>query len=278
MKPSSPIYWGFFFCFECLLGLLPLGSVIKAPITDLNIPEARVFLSSFAVSTLPVFSNSSWGIDFFYEEDTIFFVKIYIITADAFQSSTDGNDFYFASFSKDVKELLYATYFGSNGTVSNNAGEHVDGGTSRIDKNGMLYQAACAGCYGVDEFPTSVGAWSNENGTSQECNWGVVKFNLNPDVEVQPNPIFNVGIENTSTEQLIKVYPNPNDGQFMIEPLENNSQSTIKIFNSIGQIVFEKNEINAPTLINLKEQGSGVYLISVETNDGIVVEKVVLRF
>ena len=198
------------------------------------------------------------------------------ITSDAFQTSTDGSDFYFATFSKDAKELLFATYFGSNGTSESNAGEHVDGGTSRIDKNGLLYQAVCAGCYGIDDFPTTPGAWSNENGTNQECNLGVIKLNLNSDIEVEIEP--NVGIVNITSSQSIKIYPNPNDGQFMIEPLDNNSLSTVKIFNSIGRIVFEKDEINASTLVNLKEQGSGVYLISVETSSGVVVEKVVLRF
>ena len=190
------------------------------------------------------------------------------ITSDAFQTSTDGSDFYFATFSKDAKDLLYATYFGSNGTSANNAGEHVHG-NNRIDKNGVLYQAVCAGCYGIDDFPTTPGAWSNDNGTSQKCNLAVVKLNLNSDKEV--------GIVNSTTSQSIKIYPNPNDGQFMIETLDNNSLSTIKIFNSIGQVVFEKDEINAPIFVNLKEQGSGVYLISVETSGGVVVEKVVLN-
>lgn len=92
------------------------------------------------------------------------------ITPDAFQSTTDGNDFYFIVFGSNFNDLLYATYFGGNGT-----GEHVDGGTSRFDDDGIIYQAVCAGCGGSDAFPTTSGAWSQTNG-STNCNLGTLKM------------------------------------------------------------------------------------------------------
>jgi gliding motility-associated-like protein len=95
------------------------------------------------------------------------------VTADAFQTSTDGNDFYFIVFDKDFEGLLYATFFGGAST-----GEHVDGGTSRFDDNGVIYQAVCAGCGGSDAFPTTPGAWSTTNGSSN-CNLGTLKMEFN---------------------------------------------------------------------------------------------------
>lgn len=94
------------------------------------------------------------------------------ITSDAFQSTTDGNDFYFIVFESNFDDLLYATYFGGNTTTT---GEHVDGGTSRFDKDGIIYQAVCAGCGGSNEFPTTPGAWSQTNG-STNCNLGTLKM------------------------------------------------------------------------------------------------------
>lgn len=91
-------------------------------------------------------------------------------TADAFQSTTDGSDFYLMVLEPDAAGLSYATFFG--GTSS----EHVDGGTSRFDKNGKVYQAVCAGCNGT--FPTTPGAHSTSNG-HPNCNLGVFKFDLN---------------------------------------------------------------------------------------------------
>lgn len=63
------------------------------------------------------------------------------ITPDAIQSSTDGSDFYLLALNKDMQSLLFATYFG--GTQSD---DHVDGGTSRFDKRGVVYQSICGSC------------------------------------------------------------------------------------------------------------------------------------
>jgi gliding motility-associated-like protein len=100
-------------------------------------------------------------------------------TANAIQTTTDGSDFYFIVFSKNFQNLLYASFFGQNG----GGGEHVDGGTSRFDPNGVIYQAICAACGGSQLFPTTPGSWSTING-SLNCNLGAVKIDFqlqNPD-------------------------------------------------------------------------------------------------
>lgn len=94
------------------------------------------------------------------------------ITSDAYQSTTNGSDFYFIVLEKDFNSLRYATYFGGSSTS-----EHVDGGTSRFDKKGVIYQAVCAGCGGSSNFPTSDGAWSTTNG-SFNCNLGTIKMDV----------------------------------------------------------------------------------------------------
>lgn len=99
------------------------------------------------------------------------------ITNDAFQKTTDGADFYLAVFSKNLNELQYATYFGGRSSFSADAHEHVDGGTSRFDKKGIVYQSVCAGCGGQSLFPTTPGAWSNTN-KSRNCNNALFKFDF----------------------------------------------------------------------------------------------------
>lgn len=93
-------------------------------------------------------------------------------TGDAFQQSTDGNDFYLMVLSPNAETLEYATYFGGF-----ESSEHVDGGTSRFDKSGTVYQAVCAGCGSNNDFPTQNGVWSETN-PSSNCNLGVFKFKL----------------------------------------------------------------------------------------------------
>ena len=95
------------------------------------------------------------------------------ITVDAYQSTTDGGDFYLLALADDASELVYASYFG--GDESN---EHVDGGTSRFDRKGKVYQSVCAGCQGNSDFPIfPSNAVSSENGSSG-CNNGVFKLDF----------------------------------------------------------------------------------------------------
>ncbi len=107
-------------------------------------------------------------------------------TLGAFQTTTDGSDFYLMVLEPEAVALNYGTFFG--GSLSN---EHVDGGTSRFDKNGNVYQAVCAGCGSNSDFPTTPGAWSNTN-NSTNCNLGVFKFNLN-------QPIAQISINGPNT-------------------------------------------------------------------------------
>jgi gliding motility-associated-like protein len=102
-------------------------------------------------------------------------------TPGAFQTTTNGSDFYLMVLEPEAVALNYATFFG--GGISQ---EHVDGGTSRFDKNGNVYAAVCAGCGSNSDFPTTPGAWSNTN-NSFNCNLGVFKFAL-----TQPTAVIDI--------------------------------------------------------------------------------------
>ncbi len=95
-------------------------------------------------------------------------------TTNAIKSTTDGSDFYFIVLSKNAQNLLYGSFFGQNG----GGGEHVDGGTSRFDPTGQIFQAICANCSsGSISFPTTTGAYSTSN-NSPNCNAAAVKVNF----------------------------------------------------------------------------------------------------
>lgn len=95
-------------------------------------------------------------------------------TPEAFQSNTNGSNFYLAVLSQDAKELNYATFMGG----VNSSPNHVDGGTSRFDKKGNIYHAVCAACGGQPNgFTSTAGAYSTKN-ESNNCNMAVFKFNL----------------------------------------------------------------------------------------------------
>ena len=86
--------------------------------------------------------------------------------------TTDGNGFYFFVLEKNANSQLYGGYFGekvsppSSGTGDLN-GVHVDGGTSRFDNNGVVYQSICA-C-GPDKSSTTAGVAFPNNGAYQSA-------------------------------------------------------------------------------------------------------------
>ncbi len=124
------------------------------------------------------------------------------ITSDAFQATPpNGFDFYLFVLKGNFNTLLYGSYIGGN-----QAQEHVDGGTSRFDKNGVVYQSVCGGCGGFSDFPTSPGAWSATN-ESSNCNNIIYKFStgLIPVADFIPDQTagcadFTVQFQNFSTD------------------------------------------------------------------------------
>ncbi|NDC29611.1 MAG: hypothetical protein EBZ58_01470 [Bacteroidetes bacterium] len=100
------------------------------------------------------------------------------VTNDAFKKVNDGGEFYLMMLDKNASSLLYATYFG--GTQTN---DHVDGGTSRFDKKGIVYQSVCASCpsvngiHNIADFPVTTGAYSVTN-PSPRCSNAVFKFDF----------------------------------------------------------------------------------------------------
>ena len=96
-------------------------------------------------------------------------------TLDAFQSSTNGSNFYIAVLEKDALALKYGTFMGG----LNSSYNHVDGGTSRFDKKGKIYHAVCAACGGDENgFTSTSNAYSPTN-QSNNCNLAAFKIELN---------------------------------------------------------------------------------------------------
>ena len=158
------------------------------------------------------------------------------VTADAIKSNTDGKDFYFIIFEKDLKDLLYATFFGGEASF----GEHVDGGTSRFNKNGIIYQAICA-C-GDGSIPTTSDAWFTFN--NAECNLGsvvidlslppvIAEISVNDEMYCDEEPPFPIQFTGLGSEGL-NYFWDFGDGQF------STLQNPVNLYQDTGvyQIVF----------------------------------------
>jgi gliding motility-associated-like protein len=103
-----------------------------------------------------------------------------VTTSGAIKPNTDADhaDFYFFVLQRNASAQLYGTFFGQ---VNGNLGDHVDGGTSRFDSQGVIYEAICANCDGGAVFPTTVGAYAKVNGAVSfgGCNEAAVKIAFN---------------------------------------------------------------------------------------------------
>lgn len=99
------------------------------------------------------------------------------VTPDAIKSITDGADFYFFVLEKNAVRQLYGSFFGMQAPTNPGSHDHVDGGTSRFDENGIIYQGFCASCNG-GQFPTTPGTISPNN-PSPRCNLAIAKIDFN---------------------------------------------------------------------------------------------------
>jgi gliding motility-associated-like protein len=112
-----------------------------------------------------------------------------VVTPDAVQPTTDGSDFYLYVLGKDANTLLYATFFGGDESE-----DHVDGGTSRFDKSGVIYQSVCASCPdrppGLNDFPTTPGVVFPNN-VSYRCSNASFKLDFNITYAVRADFDFN---------------------------------------------------------------------------------------
>jgi len=152
------------------------------------------------------------------------------ITADAFQNSTDGSDFYIMVLEDDASGIVYGSYFG--GAVSS---EHVDGGTSRFDRKGKVYQAICASCGGSQDLPIEpTNALSPTNNSN--CNLGVFKMDFNLPVVLADFEIPPIGCEPfTYTFNNTSIYQN--NTNYLWDFGDNNTSTAFNpthTFNSAG--------------------------------------------
>jgi gliding motility-associated-like protein len=155
-----------------------LTSIINSTVFGNGQPNINISPAAFLVDICGNMYVSGWGANILQSTP----LSGMPVSSDAFQANpANGFDFYLFVYKRDFSGLLYGSYLGGN-----QAEEHVDGGTSRFDKNGVVYQSVCGGCGGHSDFPTSANAWSNNN-LSSNCNNVVFKF----DFQLLPKAEFN---------------------------------------------------------------------------------------
>lgn len=83
--------------------------------------------------------------------------------------------------------------------------------------------------------------------------------------------------QNSSNQELnnISIYPNPsNTGQFNIYFGKQNSDRSLQVTNSFGQLVYSSNKIESNHVIDLKGQTKGVYIVKISSGENVEFRKV----
>jgi len=88
-----------------------------------------------------------------------------------------------------------------------------------------------------------------------------------------PSSIRETGIKN---EELISIFPNPNQGSFTIQLLENKPKATFEIANALGQIIYQQNKFGNSNSINLTAVPSGLYIIRLLEEDKVIATKKIM--
>ncbi|MCB9262200.1 MAG: gliding motility-associated C-terminal domain-containing protein [Flavobacteriales bacterium] len=179
------------------------------------------------------------------------------ISSNAVQKTTDDNDFYLLVLDKDAQSLLYATYFGGDSSH-----DHVDGGTSRFDKRGVVYQSVCSSCPqvsgapGFQDFPVTPNAAFTKN-VSPRCSNASFKIDLQIRTDVDayfvPNPVlgcspltvnfdnrsrvvqkfiwdFGDGTKDSTSLNPFHVYTEPGDYEITLTVIDSNTCNISDIF------------------------------------------------
>jgi gliding motility-associated-like protein len=190
-------------------------------------------------------------------------------TPDAIRTvSNNGNDFYLMVIENDASALVYGSFYGGN-----TSREHVDGGTSRFDRKGKIYQAVCAGCGGNNDFPIepNPGAWSATN-PSSNCNLGVFKMDFGMPLTIadftSPPPgcaPYTYSFTNTSTGGAQTTY------NWLIGNSTYTSRNPTHTFSTSGtyQIILITNDPNSCNLSDTIIKTISVFAYSNQTLDTI---------
>ncbi|NNF02174.1 MAG: T9SS type A sorting domain-containing protein [Bacteroidia bacterium] len=131
---------------------------------------------------------------------------------------------------------------------------------------------------------TSLNAGGLQSGTSYQ--WVVYAIcSVNPSI-ISPQSAVQTFSTPTSTakadrstEDIISmtIYPNPNDGQFIIEMFNFGEETKVEIYDLIGQLIMTEESAQEKIEIDMSSQERGTYIIRVTSGDETISHRVVIQ-
>lgn len=108
---------------------------------------------------------------------------------------------------------------------------------------------------------------------------GFTTVNGKPDVFISkwmsPNYTDSCGVNTTGVDELqystttsATIYPNPNNGKFILKCPAHHEKTSVEIYNVLGKKIYTTDLLSTGTEINLSEKSNGIYLYRVTSETG----------
>ncbi len=168
--------------------------------------------------------------------------------------------------------------------IFSNTGEEIRSGGGYGQANTFYSEIICLSydCYEFviyDSYGDGIccdfgnGSYSLSEGMQIHASGG--DFGSSESTDFCLTPPTNIGFEEQFTEQF-KIYPNPASSKLTIEPfLEDEYQ--LKIWDASGRVIHQVNQVVGSRTIEVSNFASGIYIIGIETGNGITKERIVIE-
>ncbi|MEM6346314.1 MAG: choice-of-anchor J domain-containing protein [Bacteroidota bacterium] len=156
---------------------------------------------------------------------------------------------------------------------SMNIGPSITGlqGGTFSGTTGLVFENAATGK--IDVLATPAGTYEvvyTTNGTCPNSDTTTIVIN---------ETCTTTAIE-TLAEAGISLYPNPNQGQFVLRNSGISREATVEVINAQGQVIYRVDSFlgaNQNLAINLGDVAAGMYLIKVSSETGVAVDRLIVR-
>ena len=99
---------------------------------------------------------------------------------------------------------------------------------------------------------------------------------VNSTITVNLINVIEVGI-NEKLISSIACYPNPSSGVFIINGFNQNENCNLEVFTLNGKLIYQRQNVNSQTEVDISNETNGVYLLKVTSNEKVVTKKIVLN-
>jgi len=198
--------------------------------------------SNFGISVYPVNNDMTLGTRYFYEE----------------YPRTAGNEIDAITFNVPDTELQPGKYFFE---ISQLDEEGIFIARDNNWRDGILYISSWG-----PQLVEDSGGYVHIRPNFGNPPVGIEKLQItNYELRIYPNPVVNEELRIDSSTSLTNL-----NGELIIE--------SVLVYNAVGQVVMAVSNVNASSCsINTEKLSAGLYFISVQTNDGVVNEKFVVK-